>query len=48
MLFGDLKSAHDNLNRAVLDAYGFDRKISESECVAKLMMLYQELVEAKE
>ncbi|WP_367269196.1 hypothetical protein [uncultured Ruminococcus sp.] len=28
-------------------AYGFDRKITESECVAELMKRYQELVNEK-
>ncbi|MCC8110671.1 MAG: hypothetical protein LIO74_03290 [Ruminococcus sp.] len=28
----------------VMAAYGFDRKITESECVAELMRRYRELV----
>ena len=42
ILFGDLKTAHDNLNRAVMRAYGFDIKTTtESSCVAELMRMYQ-------
>lgn len=45
ILFGDLKTAHDNLNRAVMQAYGFDIKTTtESKCVAGLMKMYQDLV----
>ena len=45
ILFGDLKTAHDNLNRVVMQAYGFDIKTTtESKCVAELMKVYQELV----
>ena len=48
MLLGDLKTAHDNLNRAVMDAYGFTKgtaaRTSESACVAELMKLYQKMV----
>lgn len=44
ILFGDLKTAHDNLNRAVMQAYGMSIKgTTESSCVAELMKLYQEL-----
>ncbi|AFA48752.1 DNA methyltransferase [Acetobacterium woodii] len=43
-----LRKAHQLNDRAVMDAYGFDKKISESECVAKLMRLYQEKVTAVE
>lgn len=32
---------------AVMTAYGFDKKITESECVAELMKLYQKLKEKK-
>ena len=45
LLFSDLKTAHDNLNRAVMQAYGFDIKTTtETSCVAKLMKMYQELI----
>ncbi|MBR2382369.1 MAG: hypothetical protein IKA89_01330, partial [Anaerotignum sp.] len=38
LLFSDLKTAHDNLNRAVMQAYGFDIKTTtETSCVAELM-----------
>ena len=42
----DLKKAHKNNDAAVMNAYGFNwRKMSESDCVAKLMEMYQKLVE---
>ena len=45
LLFGDLKTAHDNLNRVVMRAYGMPIKgTTESSCVAELMRRYQELV----
>lgn len=51
LLFGDLKTAHDKLNMAVMDAYGFvkgtEARTSESACVAELMKLYQKLTETK-
>lgn len=48
LLFSDLKTAHDNLNRAVMQAYGFWGKLnSESACVAELMKMYQKLTEEK-
>ena len=46
LLFADLKTAHDNLNRAVMQAYGMPvRGTTESSCVAALMEMYQKLVE---
>ena len=39
----DLRKAHQVNDRAVMAAYGFDTKISEAECVAKLMEMYQAL-----
>ena len=42
-LFGDLVTAHQKNDFAVMSAYGFNRKITESECVAELMKLYQKL-----
>jgi hypothetical protein len=40
-----LRKAHQNNDRAVMEAYGFDwRHMSESECVAELFKLYQKLV----
>ena len=39
----ELRSAHRNNDRAVMAAYGFPTKMTESECVAELMKLYQKL-----
>lgn len=42
----ELRKAHQANDRAVMQAYGFDIKnTSESDCVAKLMEMYQELTE---
>ncbi|MCD8096431.1 MAG: hypothetical protein LUE12_09980 [Ruminococcus sp.] len=41
----ELRKAHQANDFAVMAAYGFDRKITESECVAELMRRYQELIE---
>lgn len=46
-LFSDLVTAHQQNDLAVMEAYGFDRKITESECVAELMKLYQKLAAKK-
>lgn len=43
--FTDLLIAHRENDRAVMDAYGFSTKMTESECVAELMKLYSKLVE---
>lgn len=41
----ELRKAHQNNDRAVMTAYGFNwRKMTESDCVAELMKLYQKLV----
>ena len=40
----ELRKAHQANDRAVMAAYGFDTKISEAECVAALMRMYQILV----
>jgi len=40
----ELREAHRANDRAVMRAYGFDLKMSESACVAALMQMYQELV----
>lgn len=38
----ELRKAHQQNDAAVMEAYGFDwRKMTESECVAELMKLYQ-------
>ena len=42
-----LRKAHQANDRTVMAAYGFDTKISEAECVAKLMGMYQELTGMK-
>lgn len=39
----ELRKAHQNNDRAVMQAYGFSIKITESECVAELMKMYQKL-----
>ena len=39
----ELRKVHQANDRAVMAAYGFDTKISEAECVARLMEMYQEL-----
>ena len=41
----ELRKAHQKNDLAVMNAYGFDKKITESECVAELMKLYQKLTE---
>ena len=42
----ELRKAHQNNDRAVMQAYGFDVKtMTESSCVAELMKMYQKLVE---
>ena len=39
----ELRKAHQENDRAVMAAYGFDIKMSEPACVAKLFEMYQEL-----
>ena len=41
----ELRRAHQENDRAVMQAYGFSTKMTESECVAELMKLYSELTE---
>lgn len=41
----ELRKAHHANDFAVMAAYGFDKKISESECVAELMRMYREMTE---
>lgn len=44
----ELINAHILNNKAVMEAYGFDwRTMTESECVAELMKMYQNLVNQK-
>ncbi|MCQ2606600.1 MAG: hypothetical protein MJ204_08705 [Bacteroidales bacterium] len=40
----ELRKAHQDNDRAVMAAYGFSTKITESECVAELFKMYEELV----
>ena len=40
----DLRKAHQENDRAVMAAYGFSTKMTESECVAELFRLYQNLI----
>ena len=39
----ELRKAHQDNDRAVMSAYGFSTKMSESDCVAELFKLYQQL-----
>ena len=39
----ELRKAHQENDRAVMAAYGFSTKMSESECVAELFKMYQEM-----
>lgn len=40
----DLRKAHQENDKAVMNAYGFDwKKMTESECVARLMEMYKDL-----
>ncbi|MGN0578303.1 MAG: DNA methyltransferase, partial [Ruminiclostridium sp.] len=41
----ELRKAHHANDFTVMAAYGFDKKISESECVAELMRMYREMTE---
>ncbi|MCD7729927.1 MAG: class I SAM-dependent DNA methyltransferase, partial [Oscillospiraceae bacterium] len=41
----ELRKAHQENDRAVMAAYGFNIKITESECVAELMRMYREMTE---
>ena len=41
----ELRKAHTANDIAVMKAYGFDTKMTEAECVAELMKMYQKLVE---
>ncbi len=39
----ELRKAHQDNDRAVMAAYGFSTKMTESDCVAKLLEMYQQL-----
>lgn len=43
----ELRKAHTANDRAVMAAYGFSTKMSEEDCVAELMKMYQRLIEEK-
>ena len=44
----ELRKAHQQNDKAVLQAYGFDiRSTTESSCVAELMKMYQALMKKK-
>ena len=43
----ELRKAHQENDRAVMAAYGFSTKMTESDCVAKLFEMYQELIAPK-
>lgn len=45
----ELRKAHQQNDRAVMEAYGFSvKEMTESKCVAELMKRYQELTEVKQ
>lgn len=44
----ELLKAHQDNDRAVMAAYGFSTRISESECVAELFKLYQNILASHE
>ena len=47
LLYPDLKKAHQANDRAVMEAYGMWGKVnSESECVAWLFRMYEELTKS--
>lgn len=41
----ELRKAHQENDKAVMQAYGFSLKMTESECVAELMKMYSKFVE---
>lgn len=44
----ELRKAHQENDKAVMEAYGWNwREMTESDCVAELMKLYQKLVDAE-
>lgn len=40
----ELRKAHQENDRAVMQAYGFNTKMTESECVAELFKMYERLM----
>ncbi len=43
----ELQKAHRENDKAVMKAYGFSTSMSEADCVAELMKMYQKLTETK-
>lgn len=43
----ELRKAHTANDIAVMKAYGFDTKMTEADCVAELMKMYQKLTDTK-
>jgi hypothetical protein len=43
----DLRKAHQENDKAVMQAYGFSIKMTESECVAELFKMYEKLTAGK-
>ncbi len=43
----DLRKAHQENDKAVMQAYGFSLKMTESECVAELFKLYEKLAKGE-
>lgn len=43
----NLRKTHQANDFTVMSTYGFDKNITESECVAELMKIYQELTKEK-
>jgi len=43
-LFSELVKAHERNDSAVMEAYGFPLKMSESECVVELFKMYERLI----
>jgi hypothetical protein len=43
----ELRKAHQANDRAVIEAYGFAKDITESEIVAELFKMYEKLTEGK-
>ena len=44
----DLRRAHEENDRAVLDAYNFPKNITESEIVSRLFEMYQNFINKKD
>ena len=42
----ELRRAHTANDKAVMAAYGFDLKMTEADCVAALLKMYQALLES--